>query len=126
MYNVINQQSYPRLWHRYSPWELIILIRINSKASSRWWDTLVKIRTGIPGVLRKQMGRKVLIVLWRIRNYPCAFSSELKLTEFLDVLFTSSCLTNCLAVGAEMMIRRAVGEIKPSSTALSMKHSKEL
>jgi hypothetical protein len=39
---------------------------------------------------------------------------------------TSSCLTNCLAVGADTIMRRAIGEIKPSSTALSMKDNKEL
>lgn len=39
---------------------------------------------------------------------------------------TSSCLTNCVAVGADTIMRRAIGEIKPSSTALSMKDNKEL
>lgn len=41
-------------------------------------------------------------------------------------IFTSSAMTNCLAVGADTIMRRAVGEIKPSSTALSMKDNKEL
>lgn len=39
---------------------------------------------------------------------------------------TSSSLTNCLAVGADTMIRREVGEIKPSSTALSRNDNNEL
>ena len=39
---------------------------------------------------------------------------------------TSSCMTNCFGVGADTIIPRAVGEMKPSSTALSMKDSNEL
>ena len=39
---------------------------------------------------------------------------------------TSSCWTKSLAVGADTIIRRAVGETKPSSTVLSMKLSNEL
>jgi len=33
---------------------------------------------------------------------------------------------SCLAVGADTIMRRALGDIKPSSTALSMKDNKEL
>lgn len=44
----------------------------------------------------------------------------------MNEVITSSCLTNCLAVGEDTMMCRAVGEIKPSSTALSMKLNKEL
>jgi hypothetical protein len=40
--------------------------------------------------------------------------------------FTSSCLNNCLAVDADTIMRRAAGDIKPSSTALSIKDSSEL
>lgn len=39
---------------------------------------------------------------------------------------TSNFLTNSFAVGAETMIWRALGLMKPSSTALSMNDSKEL
>jgi len=41
-------------------------------------------------------------------------------------LSTSSCLTNCSAVGADTIMRRAAGDMKPSSTALSMKDNNEL
>lgn len=39
---------------------------------------------------------------------------------------TSSFFINSLAVGADTMIWRALGLMNPSSTALSMKESKEL
>lgn len=49
--------------------------------------------------------------------------SEYKQCEYMH---TSSSLINSLAVGADTIIRRAIGEIKPSSTALSMNDNNEL
>lgn len=46
--------------------------------------------------------------------------------QFDVKVVTSSCLNNCFAVGADTRMRRAVGEMKPSSTALSTKDNKEL
>ena len=40
--------------------------------------------------------------------------------------FTSSFLTKSFAVGADIIIWRALGLMKPSSTALSINDSKEL
>ena len=42
------------------------------------------------------------------------------------IKITSSFVNNSLAVGADTMIPRAVAEIKPSSTALSIKDNKQL
>lgn len=62
-------------------------------------------------------------------------AGQLTFNFYIDIIFrmnlqsqqnTSSSLISCLAVGADTIILRAVGEINPSSTALSKKHKKEL
>lgn len=56
----------------------------------------------------------------------CLSYSIIYENEMDKLVITSRSLTNCLAVGAETMMRRAVGETKPSSTALSINDSNEL
>lgn len=46
--------------------------------------------------------------------------------EIKKVAFTSIFLTNSFGLGAETMIWRAFGLMKPSSTALSINDNKEL
>lgn len=66
-------------------------------------------------------------IYWNVQgSHPSELSCKKPCFTQEKGAFTSSCLNNCLAVDADTIMRRAAGDIKPSSTALSIKDSSEL
>lgn len=76
---------------------------------------------------KKRIARKTSICWVKISVWKMQFHLTVEIDVYRGIdIDTSSCMTNCFGVGADTIIPRAVGEMKPSSTALSMKDSNEL